>query len=51
MSNSQVKRVNRIAERKGFRPEEAGHGKGHGRFYIMSLTCPRAPARLGCAGT
>ena len=20
-------------------------------FYIMSLTCPRAPAPLGCAGT
>ena len=37
MSNSEEKRVNRIAERKGFHLEKAGHGKGHGRFYIMSL--------------
>ena len=37
MSNAQEKRVNRIAERKGFRLDKAGHGKGHGRFYIMNL--------------
>jgi hypothetical protein len=37
MTNSQEKRLNRIAERKGFRLDKAGHGKGHGRFYIMSL--------------
>ena len=37
MSNAQEKRVNRIAELKGFRLERAGHGKGHGRFYIMDL--------------
>jgi hypothetical protein len=38
MTNAQEKRVNRIAERKGFRLEKVGHGKGHGRFYIMNLT-------------
>jgi hypothetical protein len=37
MSNAQEKRVNRIAELKGFRLERAGHGKGHGRFYIMDV--------------
>jgi hypothetical protein len=37
MSNAQEKRVNRIAELKGFRLEKAGHGKGHGRFYIMNV--------------
>jgi hypothetical protein len=36
MSNSQERRVNRIAEQKGFRLEKAGHGKGHGRFSIVS---------------
>src|SRR5216683_2376073 len=35
MTNAQQKRVNRIAELKGFRLEKAGHGKGHGRFYII----------------
>jgi hypothetical protein len=37
MTNSQEKRVNRIAELKGFRLEKAGHGKGQGRFYIMNV--------------
>ena len=37
MTKAQEKRVNRIAELKGFRLEKAGHGKGHGRFYIMNL--------------
>jgi hypothetical protein len=37
MSNAQEKRVNRIAELKGFRLEKGGHGKGHGRFYIIDL--------------
>jgi hypothetical protein len=37
MTNAQEKRVNRIAELKGFRLEKGGHGKGHGRFYIMDL--------------
>ena len=37
MSNAQEKRVNRIAELKGFRLERAGHGKGPGRFYIVDV--------------
>jgi len=37
MTNAQEKRVARIAELKGFRLEKAGHGKGHGRFYIMNV--------------
>jgi hypothetical protein len=37
VSNAQEKRVNRIAELKGFHLERAGHGKGHGRFYIMDV--------------
>ena len=37
MTNAQEKRLNRIAESKGFRLDKAGHGKGHGRFYIVSL--------------
>ena len=37
MSNAQEKRANRIAEQKGFRLEKAGHGKGHGRFYIINV--------------
>jgi hypothetical protein len=37
MTNAQEKRVNRIAELKGFRLEKAGHGNGHGRFYIMNV--------------
>jgi hypothetical protein len=37
MSNAQEKRVNCIAELKGFSLERAGHGKGHGRFYIINL--------------
>jgi hypothetical protein len=37
MTNAQEKRVTRVAELKGFRLEKAGHGKGHGRFYIMNV--------------
>ena len=37
MTNAQEKRVKLIAEHKGFRLDKAGHGKGHGRFYIMNL--------------
>ena len=37
MTNAQEKRIKRIAEHKGFRLYKAGHGKGHGRFYIMNL--------------
>ena len=46
MSNADEKRVNRIAERKGFHLEKAGHGKGHGRFYIVSLIDPQLPSGL-----
>jgi len=37
MTKAQEKRLNRIAAHKGFRLEKAGHGKGHGRFYIMNV--------------
>jgi hypothetical protein len=37
MTNAQEKHVKRIAERKGFRLDKGGHGKGHGRFYIINL--------------
>jgi hypothetical protein len=37
MTNAQEKLVKRIAERKGFRLDKGGHGKGHGRFYILNL--------------
>ena len=37
MTNAQEKRVKHIAERKGFRLDKVGHGKGHGRFYIINL--------------
>ena len=37
MTNAQEKRLNRIADRKGFRLDKAGHGKGHGRFFIVNL--------------
>jgi len=38
VSKSQEKRLNRIAERKGFRLDKAGKGTAHGRFYIMNLS-------------
>ena len=37
MTNAQEKRLNRFADRKGFRLDKAGHGKGHGRFYMVNL--------------
>ena len=37
MTNAQEKRVKHIAERKGFRLDKVGHGKSHGRFYIINL--------------
>jgi hypothetical protein len=37
VSNADEKRVNQIAERKGFHLEKAGHGKGHGRFCIKNV--------------
>jgi hypothetical protein len=38
VSKSQEKRLNRIAEHKGFRLDKAGKGTAHGRFYIMNLS-------------
>ncbi len=37
MSNAEEKRVHVLAERKGFHLEKAGHGKSHGRFYLMNV--------------
>ncbi len=37
LSNADEKRVQKLAERKGFHLEKAGHGKSHGRFYIMDV--------------
>jgi hypothetical protein len=37
LSNAEEKRVQKLAERKGFHLEKAGHGKSHGRFYIMNV--------------
>lgn len=37
VSNAEEKRIGHIAERKGFHLEKAGHGKGHGRFYIVNV--------------
>ena len=36
MSNSQEKRVTRIAEAKGYRLEKVGKGPHHGRFCIVA---------------
>jgi hypothetical protein len=36
MTNSQEKRVTRLAESKGFRLEKVGKGPHHGRFSIVS---------------
>ena len=37
MTNSQEKRVNRIAQTKGYRLEKVGKGPQHGRFCIVNL--------------
>ncbi len=37
MSNADEKRVMKLAERKGFHLEKAGHGNSHGRFYVMNV--------------
>lgn len=36
MSNSQEKRVSRLAEAKGYRLEKVGKGPHHGRFCIVA---------------
>jgi hypothetical protein len=37
VTNSQEKRVNRIAQSKGYRLEKVGKGPHHGRFAIVNL--------------
>ena len=37
MSNSQEKRVSRIAQSKGYRLEKVGKGPHHGRFAIVNV--------------
>ncbi|WP_294534435.1 hypothetical protein [uncultured Rhodoblastus sp.] len=37
MSNADEKRVQKLAGSKGFHLEKAGHGKEHGRFYLMNV--------------
>jgi hypothetical protein len=48
MSNSEEKRVGKLAASKGFHLEKAGHGASHGRFYIMDVA-ERARMRSGVA--
>ncbi len=48
MSNADEKRVNHLAERKGFHLEKAGHGMAQGRFYIMNVV-ERSRMRSGVA--
>ena len=37
MTNSQEKRIGRIAETKGYRLEKVGKGPHHGRFCIVNV--------------
>ena len=37
MSNAQEKRVNRVADGKGYRLEKVGKGAHHGRFAIVKV--------------
>jgi hypothetical protein len=37
VSNADEKRVQKLAGSKGFHLEKAGHGKEHGRFYLMNV--------------
>ena len=37
MTNSQEKRVNRLAQANGWRLEKVGKGAHHGRFSIVSV--------------
>jgi hypothetical protein len=48
MSNADEKRVGKLAEKKGFHLEKAGHGASHGRFYIMNVA-ERSRMRSGVA--
>ena len=49
MSNSEEKRVTRVAQGKGYRLDKVGKGPQHGRFSIVSIAeGSRAPS--GVAG-
>ena len=37
MTNSQEKRVHRVAQSKGYRLEKVGKGPQHGRFSIVNV--------------
>jgi len=37
MTNSQEKRVSRVAQTKGYRLEKVGKGAHHGRFAIVNV--------------
>ena len=37
MTNSQEKRINRVAQSKGYRLEKVGKGPHHGRFSIVNV--------------
>jgi hypothetical protein len=37
MTNSQEKRVSRVAQSKGYRLEKVGKGAHHGRFAIVNI--------------
>jgi hypothetical protein len=37
MTNSEEKRINQIAQRKGYRLEEVGKGPHHGQFSIVNV--------------
>ena len=49
MSNSQEKRIARIAEIKGYRLEKVGKGLHHGRFSIVNIA-EGARVRSGVPG-
>ena len=47
MTNSQEKRVNRIAHNKGYRLEKVGKGPHHGRFAIVNVAeCSRVASDI-----
>ena len=49
MTNSQEKRLSRLAELKGYRLEKVGKGLHHGRFSLVNIA-EDARMRSGVAG-
>lgn len=49
MTNSQEKRLSRLAELKGYRLEKVGKGLHHGRFSLVNIA-EGARMRSGVAG-